>query len=445
VSRQRKASAVTHVAAAVGWPLIIGLAATSLFYAAVFRGPLNLPFIHRYFAGHPISFAETALFFVGLAALLRKLVEVALQNGAMSVDPIDATPSEAQSVEDAAALLQSLDARPERVRESYLGRRVREALAYVHRSGSAHGLEDELKFLGEQDSDKQYESYSLVRIVIWAIPMLGFLGTVMGISQALGNLDPAQLAQAPQEAATVLKSGLYVAFDTTSVALSMSLLLMFLQFPVDRVEVEMLSSVAHRTAELLQGRFESTGGGLDPHVASIERMCYAVMRSVENSVHRQADVWRESLDHADRQWRDNWQEAAEQLRAALTGSLDQTFTGFADRMQRVESEATHSAQQRWQQWQAALESGARVLTDQQEACRQQSELLRRIVEATGDVVQLEKSLNENLHALSGARHFEEMVTSLAAAIQLLSSRLSPVADARKIDLRPASAKSERAA
>ena len=50
--------------------------------------------------------------------------------------------------------------------------------------------------------------------------MLGFLGTVIGITQALGDLDPEELANSIQTAMDGLLSGLYVAFDTTAVALS---------------------------------------------------------------------------------------------------------------------------------------------------------------------------------------------------------------------------------
>ena len=46
-----------------------------------------------------------------------------------------------------------------------------------------------------------------------------------------------------------------------------------------------------------------------------------------------------------------------------------------------------------------------------------------MLEATGDVRNLESALNQNLTALAGAKNFQDTVVSLSAAIQLLTSRL----------------------
>jgi hypothetical protein len=67
-----------------------------------------------------------------------------------------------------------------------------------------------------------------------------------------------------------LTSGLYVAFDTTALALMLSMLLMFLQFVIERFETQALSAVDIRANEELIGRFEQLGASHDPHVASIE-------------------------------------------------------------------------------------------------------------------------------------------------------------------------------
>ena len=50
-------------------------------------------------------------------------------------------------------------------------------------------------------------------------------------------------------------------------------------------------------------------------------------------------------------------------------------------------------------------------------------ITRGIVEAMGQVQNLETTLNNNLASLAGAHNFEETVMSLSAAIQLLSARL----------------------
>jgi hypothetical protein len=73
--------------------------------------------------------------------------------------------------------------------------------------------------------------------------------------------------------------------------------------------------------------------------------------------------------------------------------------------------------------QKALNRSADAALAQQQELVRQGDVLLKVVDATGHVKQLEEQLNRNLTALAGAKHFEEMVTSLAAAIQLLSARL----------------------
>ncbi|MCA9154694.1 MAG: hypothetical protein KDA38_07890, partial [Planctomycetales bacterium] len=60
----------------LGWPVLLGAAASVVFYALLFRGPLNIDIVRRYFASHPVAYFETGLFFVGFAALVLKLIEV---------------------------------------------------------------------------------------------------------------------------------------------------------------------------------------------------------------------------------------------------------------------------------------------------------------------------------------------------------------------------------
>lgn len=69
--------------------------------------------------------------------------------------------------------------------------------------------------------------YSMIRYVVWVIPTLGFIGTVVGISLALafaGQVD----VQDPTLLAELTKR-LAVAFNTTLLALVMSAILVFLQ------------------------------------------------------------------------------------------------------------------------------------------------------------------------------------------------------------------------
>ena len=109
--------------------------------------------------------------------------------------------------------------------EYYLGR-LRAAVQYVLRLGSTEGLGDELKYLADRDATLAHGRYGLFRLIVWAIPILGFLGTVIGITLALNAIDP----KAPDKSMVQVMTGLGLKFDTTAVALSLSMVLMFVHF-----------------------------------------------------------------------------------------------------------------------------------------------------------------------------------------------------------------------
>ncbi len=419
----------------LGWPLILGLSACTLFYAAYYQGLLGSAFFHRYFASHPVLYVETGMFFVGFAALILKLLNVAGQFLVLPSIGLETDRTACLPVAQCGEMLDQLEELPTAARRSYFGQRLREALEHVERKGSADALDDELKYLADMDEARQQDSYALVRIIIWATPMLGFLGTVVGITQALGDLDPKMLATAIQTAMEGLLAGLYVAFDTTALALSLSIILMFFQFFVDRIETQLLSIVDRRMNEDLVGRFETVGSSRDPHLTSIQRMVQEVIQSSDTLVTRQAQLWQQTMDAAYQQWSGSAQVSAEQIQASLSEALDESLGSFAERLARTEQESADQARQRWEQWQTVLSNNARMMQTQQLELVKQGEVMTRVVEATGEVIKLETSLNRNLKALAGAQNFEDTVMSLAAAIHLLSTRLGVTdASTRRIEL-----------
>ncbi|MFN3679140.1 MotA/TolQ/ExbB proton channel family protein [Thermosynechococcus sp.] len=87
-------------------------------------------------------------------------------------------------------------------------------------------------------------SYTIPRVLIWAIPLLGFIGTVVGISQAVSGfssfLETAQDVNQIKEGIGNVTTGLAVAFDTTLVALVLSVLVMIPMVVVERWENRLL-------------------------------------------------------------------------------------------------------------------------------------------------------------------------------------------------------------
>lgn len=90
-------------------------------------------------------------------------------------------------------------------------------------------------------------SFSLPKVLLWAIPIMGFIGTVIGMSQAVGSFD-AVLSNADnvdglKNGLVKVTSGLGTAFDTTYLALVISVVLAFPLNICERNEDRLLSQI----------------------------------------------------------------------------------------------------------------------------------------------------------------------------------------------------------
>ena len=71
----------------------------------------------------------------------------------------------------------------------------------------------------------------MIRYLIWAIPSIGFIGTVRGIGQALSQADQALAGNIAG-----MTNSLGVAFNSTLVALVISIFLMLLLNQLQRIQ-----------------------------------------------------------------------------------------------------------------------------------------------------------------------------------------------------------------
>jgi biopolymer transport protein ExbB/TolQ len=102
----------------------------------------------------------------------------------------------------------------------------RALLTALHRFRSTRNIQDVSNAVGsicESESDRLDSELSMIRYIAWAIPSIGFLGTVRGISMALG-----QAHKAVQGDIAGVTQSLGVAFNSTFVALLISIIVMFL-------------------------------------------------------------------------------------------------------------------------------------------------------------------------------------------------------------------------
>ncbi len=109
-------------------------------------------------------------------------------------------------------------------------------------TGAPEALEDQLEFLWRRHE----ESYLIPRYISWAVPVLGFVGTVLGISLAAEGIrriisSETGLAGLSGDLGGAI-APLGIAFDTTLIALSLSIVLVLILSLVQRGEERILST-----------------------------------------------------------------------------------------------------------------------------------------------------------------------------------------------------------
>ncbi len=131
---------------------------------------------------------------------------------------------------------------------SLLARRTNKLLTLWIDSGSTTQVERTLDHDTEAYDLAYQASYALPKILIWAIPVLGFIGTVLGIGEAIGSFE--SFITASVEDFNVLRDGLSqvteglgTAFDTTFLALTISLVVMLPLTLLERLEQRLLTKI----------------------------------------------------------------------------------------------------------------------------------------------------------------------------------------------------------
>ena len=124
--------------------------------------------------------------------------------------------------EDTRDLVTRLRDLPDAMQEYLLPRAL---LTAVERFGATRNVQDvsnAARDICESEGERLESELSIIRYIAWAIPSVGFIGTVRGIGDALG-----QAHRAVEGDITGVTSSLGVAFNSTFIALVISIVLMF--------------------------------------------------------------------------------------------------------------------------------------------------------------------------------------------------------------------------
>lgn len=461
-----------------GW--LWGLALTYAFYLGLPHLPGDQTQWQRYFTAHWIEYATTGLFFIGMATLVIKLSGVPAERQALTIgllEGLDLTSGTSATVTaDRIAAHLKLVAR--RQEHSWLVRRIRDVCDYVRGRRATDGLEAQLSYLADSAATRMHDSYALIRTITWAIPILGFLGTVIGITMSIANITPDQLESSLGE----VTAGLAVAFDTTALSLALSMVLVFTTFVVERQEQQILDAIEDFSMQSLVPLFPSQGAApvAQPLIDAERAAAEQLLAKTEALVNWQMTAWQESLEQVRQRWSTTLEQQQTALDRALQSGLTTALADHAEQLETTrndfiaafglatqairdqltvtqellhqqhvanlrETQATwreaqtslqeQAAQQQssWREWSTAwsgevhgwqeqLRDATAAIHGQLAELRQQGGTLLRIVEQEEQLVRLEDKLNQNLETVRMVDTLDETLVSLNAAVNLLSAK-----------------------
>ena len=133
--------------------------------------------------------------------------------------------------EDTREYARPLQALPDHLREQLLPRALLAALQRFSSTRNVQDVSEAIHQVCTAESDRLDSELSIVRYIAWAIPSIGFIGTVRGIGNALGQAHEAVAGNIAG-----VTENLGVAFNSTFVALVISILVMFLVHQVQLVQ-----------------------------------------------------------------------------------------------------------------------------------------------------------------------------------------------------------------
>ena len=195
--------------------------------------------------------------------LLGRYLEVRRQRRAFELDLLPTDVGVCILPEDARLLQRRVEQRAGRGGPYILANMIRLALGKYAVSRSGRDVSDTVRTQADVDMGRLVSSMATVQYLAWAIPALGFLGTVRGLATSL------TMGEKTDEKIVDFIAGatrhLNVAFDCTLIALALSLVLMFLLHTVQREEEALVIDCQQYCLDHLVGRLYD----LEPEHAAV--------------------------------------------------------------------------------------------------------------------------------------------------------------------------------
>lgn len=142
--------------------------------------------------------------------------------------------------EDTEEFARPVQALPREQQQLLIPRALTAALSRFQSTHNVADASNAVREVCETEADRLDSELSMVRYIAWAIPSIGFIGTVRGIGEALGQAHKA--VEGDIAGVTV---SLGVAFNSTFIALVISIVVMFLSHQLQLLQERQVLDAHH--------------------------------------------------------------------------------------------------------------------------------------------------------------------------------------------------------
>jgi biopolymer transport protein ExbB/TolQ len=237
--------------------LIMGVLLTALFYTCLVLAQQKWPETHWFAAMFlergPCPYPTMFLFFWAVSMLWIKWRKLKLQRRALGLPVMPQDPEFVLTSTSAKEVRERMCMMVDNPHHFVLFNRIDLALANLHNIGQAADVAAILKIQAESDEAQIASSYGIIQGFMWGIPVLGFIGTVLGLSTAIGAFTDTLQAggdiTAIRASLKTVTGGLATAFETTLVALVCAFILQMIVSFMQSVESQFLddcNDVCHK-------------------------------------------------------------------------------------------------------------------------------------------------------------------------------------------------------
>ncbi len=280
-----------------------------------------------------VTVAEALLFFWCISILFFKLRKLRRQKDSMLFDLLPNEISDDIAVRNVDQFAKHVRSLPVAPGESFIVNRVLRGLEHFAIRRSTPEVGTMLSSQSDIDANAVGSSYTLLKVFIWAIPILGFIGTVQGLGDAVGafagSMEGASDVAALKNSLGSIIGGLAVAFDTTLVALIMSVPLTYLTSQMQKSEEDLLNWVDEYTNENLLKRLNDGGGGGPSNIDNKQALRAAIDSAMADH-HAELEAWRQKL---------------ESIGATLTGQVVEGWSSMLTDIRTVQEQLAKSHQE----------------------------------------------------------------------------------------------------